>query len=106
MSPIDTGLDAVVTPGAPVQAVLFDVYGTLFISRAGDIGAAKEEAARNIDAIAELCARHGIAAPVSPMIDAFFECIESTKGALRDGKGIEYPEVVIEEIWASVLGNY
>lgn len=87
-----------------MQAVLFDVYGTLFISRAGDIGAAKEEAARNIDAIAELCARHGITTPVSPMLDAFFECIGTSKGALRDGKGIEYPEVVIEEIWSSVLG--
>jgi len=104
MYPIDTGLDAVVTPKAPVQAVLFDVYGTLFISRAGDIGAAKEEAARNIDAIAELCARHGITMPVSPMLDAFFECIGTIKRALRDGKGIQYPEVVIEDIWSSLLG--
>jgi len=47
----------------PIKAILFDVYGTLLISEAGDIGVAKEWANRNIHEIAGLLDRYCIHIP-------------------------------------------
>ncbi len=42
LDPISTGMATATTnSGAPIQTVLFDVYGTLLISGSGDVGSAQ-----------------------------------------------------------------
>ncbi len=101
--PVATSLAPKGSPVVPVKAILFDVYGTLFISKAGDIGGAREEAAARIDAISELCRRSGVIQSVETLLDQFFSGIETEKKRRSDA-GTAFPEVVIEDIWEQVLG--
>ena len=86
-----------------IKAILFDVYGTLLISEAGDIGVAKEWANRNIHEIAGLLDRYCIHIPPHILLEAFFCEIERSKEKLID-QGRTCPEIRIEEIWGKVLG--
>ncbi len=86
-----------------VKAILFDVYGTLFISEAGDISVAKKWADRNIADITGLLDRYNIHIPSHVLLKEFFSEIERTRERLID-QGIPYPEIRIEEIWRKVLG--
>lgn len=102
MEPVPTGMPPRVNRRIRPAAVLFDVYGTLFISKAGDIGVAVEEARRNRSRIAAMFERYGISADPGEILDRFFAEITAEKEKMA-GKGIEYPEVVIEKIWMRVL---
>ena len=86
-----------------VKAVLFDVYGTLFVSAAGDISIAREAADRKSDAVKNLLGKFGISRDASSLQTVFFEAIDHEKKRL-EGQGIDYPEVVIEAVWKKVLG--
>ncbi len=86
-----------------IKAILFDVYGTLFISEAGDISVAKEWSERNITRIAGLLDKYCINIPPHILLEKFFREIERGKERLID-QGINYPEIRIEEIWEKVLG--
>lgn len=95
------------TPGGalrkPVKAVLFDVYGTLFVSRSGDISVAKTEAqtARRLDS---LVAAYAYPGSVDDLINAFFHTIKSAHETMRQ-QGVDFPEVEIDRIWMDVLGT-
>ncbi len=89
-------------PGFRAEAVLFDVYGTLFISKAGDIGVAKREAEKSLNEIADLFQRYGVKDDARSVLVAFFDEIQNEKDELRK-RGVDYPEVVIEDIWKRVL---
>ncbi|OPL15228.1 MAG: hypothetical protein AVO39_02185 [delta proteobacterium MLS_D] len=102
MKPVAASLPPKGSPVKPVRAVLFDVYGTLLISRAGDIGGAQSEAASRIDEIAELCRGYGLTIEAGLLLERFFRNIEAEKKRLSD-QGVEFPEVLIEEIWMRVL---
>ncbi len=86
-----------------VRAVLFDVYGTLFVSKAGDISVAETEAGLNLPEIEGLLHRYGIGLPAGEILERFFAGIVARKTELQEG-GIDYPEVVIEDIWSATLG--
>ncbi len=86
-----------------IKAILFDVYGTLFISEAGDISVAKGWADRNITDITGLLDKYNINIPSHVLLKEFFSEIERDKERLID-QGIPYPEIRIEEIWKKVLG--
>ncbi|MDR2182321.1 MAG: HAD family hydrolase [Treponema sp.] len=72
--------------GASLRAVLFDLYGTLFISAAGDIasgsGAAEDGAA------------------VDAGMSAWFRAAVKARHARAHAAGVAWPEVRVEEIWA------
>ncbi|GHT82575.1 hydrolase [Spirochaetia bacterium] len=86
-------LEALVYPGAPpiggIHTVIFDVYGTLFISAAGDIGSAAEEPYPCPDS------------PAAELRGYFRGEVLKRHEALR-GK-TPYPELRVEEIWADFL---
>ncbi|MEA2014084.1 MAG: HAD family hydrolase [Thermodesulfobacteriota bacterium] len=86
-----------------IKAVLFDVYGTLFISEAGDIGVAKQCAEQNIAGIARLLDKYDVNIAPHVLFEELFREIESGKKRLIN-HGINYPEIRIEEIWEKVLG--
>lgn len=85
-----------------IRAVLFDVYGTLFVSAAGDISIARESADRNLGKVEDLVRRYGVGRDAESLQAAFFAAIEREKQQ-RERDGVDYPEVVIERIWKDIL---
>ncbi len=83
-----------------VKAVLFDVYGTMFVSGSGDISVSEKEA--HIDEVRRVLENHGIEKDPADVYRRYLEEIEKEHSRLR-ASGIDYPEVKIEEIWGRVL---
>ena len=101
MSPIPADIPPAGSLKPPIRAVLFDVYGTLFISQSGDISVAR----RNIGTASRLEAlirAYHYPGSVSELIDAFFRAISEAHEAMRQ-TGVDYPEVRMERIWQQVL---
>ncbi|RMF89544.1 MAG: HAD family hydrolase [Nitrospinota bacterium] len=88
----------------PIRVVLFDVYGTLFISAAGDIGTAQER--NNAEAFQVALRASGFC----PLRDGTGEwgmrLLDRTIRAVharQRQEGISYPEIEIRQIWEQVL---
>ncbi len=99
--PIPTGIRARGALRKPVEAVLFDVYGTLFVSGSGDIGEARDRV--RPCQIAGLLDSYGVGLAPDRVMRRFFDEI----GRVHAGeieKGIDYPEVLIDAVWMAVLG--
>ena len=82
LAPLPTGVAPRLAPLPGIRAVLFDLYGTLFVSGAGEVGATTETSTdpRLLDAIRS---RH-----------------EAARAA-----GVDHPEIDIQEIWRELLGG-
>jgi putative hydrolase of the HAD superfamily len=102
LAPLDTGTEPVISPTAGIRAVVFDIYGTLFISCSGDISLAKNEN-RSPAIIASLStAGFSIKDPEAPWGTAFMKAIKQAS-ARRSSEGIAFPEVRIEEVWEAYV---
>lgn len=101
MVPIPTGMQPQGCLPRPPEVILFDVYGTLFISGSGDISIAEKES-RNAGTLNALFKKFDIPAPAEEILSRFFARIEKEHTRLKS-KGVDFPEVRIEEIWKSVL---
>jgi putative hydrolase of the HAD superfamily len=101
MQPVAAGVEPAGRLRGRVEAVLFDIYGTLLISRSGDIHAARRnvETAGQLD---ELLERFQPAVSREELLDTFFRKIESVRSAMR-ANGVDHPEVEIDRIWQEVL---
>jgi putative hydrolase of the HAD superfamily len=101
LSPIPTD----VRPGGqinrPIDCILFDIYGTLFISDSGDIGVAKAKDQKQ-HYLKELLEKYGLKLTPEKLLQALYARIEKIHGELRK-KGIDFPEVEIDKIWMHVL---
>ena len=85
-----------------VQAILFDVYGTLLISGSGgmDFHAMGNDRKQQITGVLQ---RHGIDRTPENLMDTLWRAIENTHESLcREGN--EYPEIDIVRIWKNLLG--
>ena len=84
-----------------IQCILFDIYGTLFISGSGDINLDQQNAPP-LEQIKELLDQYAI--PQSPrrILEKLYSSIETRHGVLRK-RGVDHPEVIIEQIWQQVL---
>ena len=110
--PIPTGLKPEGAPKYPVKAVLFDVYGTLFISSSGDLGGIRDAGPvdENGDerdtstALLSLTKAHGVSASPEKLIKAYIMAVEADHDRNKK-RGIDFPEVRIDEIWAKILGT-
>ena len=102
LSPIPTGLNPDGQLASPAKAVLFDIYGTLFISDSGDISIA-EENSRISDDLKDLLRKYHIDRPPEAILNSFFNSIRATHQQLR-ANGVDHPEVEIDLIWSEVLG--
>jgi putative hydrolase of the HAD superfamily len=103
MEPLPTGLLPKGSLEAPVHCILFDVYGTLFISRSGDISLAKNRS-RKTENFHILFKKYDIHQPVDTVLDAFFSTVRSTHKTLQE-KGVDYPEIEIDKTWMQVLNS-
>jgi putative hydrolase of the HAD superfamily len=85
-----------------IRCVLFDIYGTLFISGSGDIGVS-ENASRHRQKLNRLLEQYDINKKPRELIQELLQAIENEHQRLR-GTGIDYPEIEIDRIWQQVLG--
>lgn len=95
LEPLPTGEARALNRLAGIRAVLFDLYGTLFLSSAGDLGLHEDSGAET--AFAEALAAAGLAGGGAG--------VEAWKNLIRDdhrrrkAEGERFPEVDIREIW-------
>ena len=89
-----------------IDTVLFDVYGTLFVSGSGDVGTAQETVGSDafIRALSNFGGKQRVRnAPAAGEVarDGYFREIESDH-VVKIERGVDYPEVDIREIWSKV----
>ncbi len=102
LAPIPTGVAPDLSKKQRFSAILFDVYGTLLISGAGDIGL-DQNPTESIGRVRNLLQRSGIGLTTDHLADALNLAIERTH-AIAHRQGIDYPEVNIVHVWQQVLG--
>lgn len=103
LTPIPTGQTPRLDNLDDIRAVLFDVYGTLFISASGDIGSTGERARAR--AFGETLKALGISAEAETARTGASGLVEAIGKAHQRAKaeGREYPEVDIRDIFQEVL---
>lgn len=102
LTPIATGLPPSGVLRKKVGCILFDIYGTLFISASGDIAAARQNATPQSAALAGLLTRFGVQEAPGPVLDLFFSAI-TAHHQRQQALGVKHPEVQIDRIWQSVF---
>lgn len=105
MSPIATGVPPRIRELANIKAVMFDIYGTLFISGSGDVGTSMAHSkASAIEELARKCELefHCSAAKI---LEDYYGEIEAAHCRSR-GAGTEFPEVDIVRIWKTVFAKH
>ena len=85
-----------------LKAVLFDIYGTLFISGSGEISASRDDACNGaldgaLDAVGI-----GQAGLTGEAMEHYFTVVRASHAKLQ-ALGIDYPEVDIVDVWREVL---
>jgi putative hydrolase of the HAD superfamily len=102
---LPAALEALAPPGAPpipgIRAAIFDVYGTLFISAAGEIGASAESPAAPRERLETLAGEYHC----SPAdLRDYFRAAVLERHAARRGE-TAYPELRVEELWERFLAR-
>ena len=103
LSPIPTTLCQSGNLKKKIKCIIFDIYGTLFISASGDIGIAKEKVAEAYE-LEQLLIKFKIRKTPKAVLNDLFAAIEKKHDKLRK-QGIDFPEVEIDRIWMDVLKN-
>ena len=88
-----------------IKCIIFDIYGTLFISASGDIGIAKKKSPKAYEAASELeqlLIKFKIRKTRKAVLNDLFAAIEKKHDELRK-QGIDFPEVEIDRIWMDIL---
>lgn len=100
LSPIPTGISPQGTIDVPLQCILFDLYGTLFISDSGDIDSMHIGSAQS-EKIRHLLETYQINKDADHLIIEYKEAISREHRNLKK-KGIDFPEVEVDRIWMEI----
>ncbi|QDT63359.1 HAD family hydrolase [Calycomorphotria hydatis] len=102
LAPDPTGAEPKLLKIEGIRAVLFDIYGTLFISGSGDVGTAA--AASKGAAFREALATVNLDCPIDEdaAVAVLIEQIKRRQAEIRES-GTEYPEIEIVGVWARTL---
>jgi putative hydrolase of the HAD superfamily len=103
LSPVPTHRQPAGRLDNAVKCILFDVYGTLFISDSGDIGIAGSKSAKH-PVLQNLIDKYHLNATAENLVQILYDCIEKKHRALRQ-EGIDFPEIEIDEIWKEILNT-
>jgi putative hydrolase of the HAD superfamily len=101
MSPLPTSQQPGGSLVGKIQCVLFDIYGTLFISGSGDIRVAAKSSSLT-DGLEHLRRKYDVDKTPQALVAELHDAIETKHRELREG-GVDYPEVRIDEIWQQIL---
>ena len=102
LAPIPTGVAPDLSKMQRFSAILFDVYGTLLVSGAGEIGFNRDPS-ESMGGVQNLLHRYGIKQPQERLVDVLNQVVEQSHAASRQ-LGIDHPEVDIVQVWQQVLG--
>jgi putative hydrolase of the HAD superfamily len=112
LEPIPAGLKRRGGLDRPVKAVLFDVYGTLFMSAPGGPDAAgprietpfaaEPRSSEPAERVSDLLGVYGIDDDSASVLRRFRERVLYEHARMRKD-GVDFPEVRVEEIWRNVL---
>ncbi len=104
MEPQPTGLSERLQPLPNIRALLFDIYGTLFMSGTGDISLAR--AMSNKQALTEALRFAGFSGDVEQAgaagTEYLLQAIQDSHNVMRE-QGVASPEVDIRQEWTAVL---
>jgi len=101
IKPIPGGLPSGGRLIGPIQAILFDIYGTLFISGCGDLGVAKANAPLT-SALPEVLRSFRIEASPADFTRRLHLKIRD-EHQRKQTDGIDWPEIDILSIWQAIL---
>lgn len=101
LRPISTGLQPAGHLPSPIKCLLCDIYGTLLISASGDVGSAGPLDRKSV-LLDRLLQRYGYSTPSDVVLKRLYRTIRDFHSASRK-EGVDYPEVVIETVWETVL---
>jgi putative hydrolase of the HAD superfamily len=104
LEPKPTGISDHLVPLENIRAVVFDVYGTLFVSGSGDISIASEMSNQQALTEALRVARFSgnLKEAGAKGVERLLQAIQHTH-IMRQNIGITYPEVDIRDEWKTVL---
>lgn len=105
LAPISAGIGARLRSLRVVRVVLFDIYGTLFLSGSGDIGTTAPD--RSAEALCGAFAAVGIPLRDGAEGRAAAGCLRAQLAAdhaARRRAGVDHPEVDLLEVWRAALG--
>ncbi len=106
MSPINTGMKPRVSADRAVKAVLFDIYGTVLISQAGDIGLTALDESSGSLSFTLRSDSQSITLPVDDIRQQLTGLIKSHHDATRESRPeVTYPEVDIISVWSELYNN-
>lgn len=100
--PVATDVEPRMQRLSGIQAVLFDIYGTLFISGSGDVGSASDSTQDTAFAAAIRQAGWRLTNPIENGPQLLRETIVEQHQKLRS-EGIEFPEIEIDKIWQQTI---
>ncbi len=103
LAPLPTSLTPQGEPKESIRCVLFDIYGTLFISGSGDISLARQNSPE-AEELRQLLRKYAIHKTPQTLLNEFYGAVETVHIKLRS-KGVDFPEINIEQIWMQVLQN-
>ena len=102
LEPIPTDMKPVLQTLPDVKAVLFDIYGTLLISAAGDIQYA--DIGESADVIRKSLQKAGVSTTMSSQdLKATYSHLLAKHQNVRRRQGIDYPEVDIRAVWRDFI---
>ena len=98
LEPLPTDAQPILHSLPEIRAVLFDIYGTLLISSAGDIQL--EDPDESLNTLSRALAKVGISTTVSSrgLHDHYLQTLKRHQD-IRRNAGVEYPEVEIRAVW-------
>jgi len=102
LQPVPSGVQPKLVRLANIQAVVFDIYGTLLISGSGDVGTSNPSARSKALVAALEALQIEFTADRKLASEVFMHVIASHHNVARQ-QGIEYPEVDITQVWSDTL---
>ena len=106
LEPLPTTTEARLDKLSGIKAVLFDVYGTLFVSDSGDVGtAAATDTAEALEQALEAAHYKGDLKKAGELGRDRLKAEVMDWHAASHAAGIDFPEVDIAKIWKKVIGR-
>ncbi len=84
-----------------IECVLFDIYGTLFISASGEISLIRQ-GLHGVRDLQQLMSKFAVRGSPQTLLDEF-NCVIEAEHAEGRRHGVDFPEVDIEAIWTQIL---
>jgi putative hydrolase of the HAD superfamily len=103
LSPVPTFLTPSGRIDHSIRCFMFDIYGTLFISGAGDISISQKKPVK-MPGLERMLNHFGIEKKPEALRKDLFREIEKRHAESRS-KGVDYPEVEVDRVWMNVLMN-